>query len=135
MAVEKPFLHTDPKMTPPCELICSWFVIVEVEGLVEAGLNITSDDGLKLEPEGLNGVGDGTGREMGNQGTPDMGIRLGRPGSISAQQCAAQHPLELVRRPSIRARTEEIQTENAKSRALGLAPRLQDSPLPPKISK
>jgi hypothetical protein len=106
-----------------------------VEGLVEACLNITSDDGLKLEPEGLNGVGDGTVREMGNQGTPDMGIRLGRAESISAQQCAAQHPLELVRRPSIRARTEEIQTENAKSRALGLAPRLQDSPLPPKISK
>ena len=43
----------------PYELICSWFVVVEVEGLVEAGLNITSDDGLKLEPEGLNGVGDG----------------------------------------------------------------------------
>ena len=41
----------------PCELICSWFVVVEVEGLVEAGLNIISDDGLKLEPEGLNGVG------------------------------------------------------------------------------
>ena len=27
-----------------CELICTWFVVVEVEGLVEAGLNITSDD-------------------------------------------------------------------------------------------
>ena len=35
------------------------FVVVEVEGLVEADLNITSDDGLKLEPEGLNGVGVG----------------------------------------------------------------------------
>ena len=91
-----------------------------MEGLVEACLNITSDDGLKLEPEGLNGVGDGTAREMGNQGTPDMGIRLGRAGSISAQQCAAQHPLELVRRPSIRARTEEIQTENAKAERLDL---------------
>jgi hypothetical protein len=27
-----------------CELICTWFVVVEVEGLVEASLNITSDD-------------------------------------------------------------------------------------------
>src|SRR5215510_594802 len=32
-----------------CELIGSWLVVVEVEGLVEADLNITSDDGLKLE--------------------------------------------------------------------------------------
>ena len=30
-----------------------------MEDLVEAGQNITSDDGLKLEPETLNGVGDG----------------------------------------------------------------------------
>ena len=28
-----------------------------MEDLVEAGVNITSDGGLKLEPEGLNGVG------------------------------------------------------------------------------
>jgi hypothetical protein len=41
-----------------CELICTWFVVVEVEGLVEAGLNITPGDRLKFEPEGLNGVGD-----------------------------------------------------------------------------
>jgi hypothetical protein len=30
-----------------------------VEGLVEAGWYITAGDGLKFEPEGLNGVGDG----------------------------------------------------------------------------
>ena len=43
----------------PCELICSWFVLVEVEALVEAGLNITFRRWLETRAEGLNGVGDG----------------------------------------------------------------------------
>ena len=43
----------------PCEVDCTWFVLVEVEGrLVKARSNITSDDDLKLEPEGLNAGGE-----------------------------------------------------------------------------
>ena len=43
----------------------TWLVVVKVEGHVEAGFDIASHAGMKLVPEGLDGVGDGHGAPCG----------------------------------------------------------------------
>ncbi len=48
------------------ELVSAWFIVVEVEGLIEAGKSVTADCGTKLIPEGLDGWGDGHAHGPGN---------------------------------------------------------------------